>query len=98
MLRIEIICHATEDWDLIEKKASELFGLEFSKKVLKGHWGNPILFLTARASGSNEKGILEKLPLRSQDQDSIKLSKEALVSGRLSEGEGIFLKWDKHKF
>ncbi len=73
--KVEIIAHATEDEELLRRKAEEVFGVPFKIERLEGHWGNPIHFITATV-GDAEPG---------------RYSKAALVEGKLEPGDGVLV-------
>ena len=115
---IEIICHATEDWDKLEQAAVKTFGPGFSKKKLEGHWGNPILLLNKRFEKKESVQLISRIadsvPIKpveyvQDNQIYLKLSKQAMLAGKLEKGEGVLFRtlvparqdpnsfWDKHK-
>ncbi|MBR9679957.1 MAG: hypothetical protein GOU99_02825 [Candidatus Altiarchaeota archaeon] len=98
---IEIICHATEDWEKIEQAAVKTFGPGFSKKKLGGHWGNPILLLSWRFEKKESSQLISRIadsvlvnPAEyvQGNQMYLKLSKQAIMSNKLEKGEGVLFK------
>ncbi len=91
---IEIICHATEDWERIKESAEKLFGVEFEEELLSGHWNNPILVLRAKLGKKEAKELLKKVKgIKPTGIEAphvyFRLSKEALIDGRIEEGKDV---------
>jgi len=63
-LKIEIIVHATEDYQKIIDSLCDMFEIESSeitKKEFSGHFGNPILMLHIQIKNKRAEGLIKKL-------------------------------------
>lgn len=63
-LKIEIIVHATEDYQKISDSLCDIFEIESSeitKKEFLGHFGNPILMLHIQMKNKRAEGLIKKL-------------------------------------
>jgi len=63
-LKIEIIVHATEDYQKISDSLCDIFEIESSeiiKKEFSGHFGNPILMLHVQMKNKRAEGLIKKL-------------------------------------
>ena len=62
-LKIEIIVHATEDYQKISDSLCDIFEIESSeitKKEFLGHFGNPILMLHIQMKNKRAEGVDQK--------------------------------------
>ena len=62
--KIDLILHATEDFQKIVKPLNELFGIEkeeIVKQKLSGHFGNPILMLHVEIKKKRADQFIKKL-------------------------------------
>ena len=63
-LKIEIIVHATEDYQKMSDSLCDIFEIESSeitKKEFSGHFGNPILMLHIQMKNKRAEGLIKKL-------------------------------------
>ena len=63
-LKIEIIVHATEDYQKMSDSLCDMFEIESSeitKKEFSGHFGNPILMLHIQMKNKRAEGLIKKL-------------------------------------
>jgi len=78
-LIIEIILHATEDLNKIEKSLENIFDIsskEFEKEEIVGHFGNPITILKAKISKNNAKKLISILISKISNDDLETLESE----------------------
>ena len=62
--KLDLILHATEDFQKISESLNELFGIEkeeISKQELSGHFGNPILLLHVEIKKKRANQFIKKL-------------------------------------
>ena len=62
--KIEMILHATEDYQKISKSLYDMFAIEKDKiaaQRLSGHFGNPILMLSVEIKKKYAEGFLKKM-------------------------------------
>ena len=62
--KIDLILHATEDFQKISEPLNELFGIEkeeITKQELSGHFGNPILMLHVMIKKKRADQFIKKL-------------------------------------
>ena len=62
--KIDLILHATEDFQKISEPLNELFGIEkeeITKQELSGHFGNPILMLHVEVKKKRADQFIKKL-------------------------------------
>ena len=64
VIKIDLILHATEDFQKIAEPLSNLFGIEgdeISKREVPGHFGNPILMLHVDLKKKRAEQFVKKL-------------------------------------
>ena len=73
-LKIEIIVHATEDYQKISDSLFDVFEIEsneITKKEFLGHFGNPILMLHVQMKNGRAEELIKKL-ISTISQNNIK--------------------------
>ena len=97
-LKIEIIVHATEDYQKISDSLYDIFEIESSeitKKDFLGHFGNPILMLHIQMKNKRAEGLSKKL-ISTISRDDVK----DLLAGmdeRISDST-LYLRFSKQNF
>ena len=97
-LKIEIIVHATEDYQKISDSLCDIFEIESSeitKKEFLGHFGNPILMKQIQMINKRAKGLIKKL-ISTISRDDVK----DLLAGmdeRISDST-LYLRFSKQNF
>ena len=97
-LKIEIIVHATEDYQKISDSLCDMFEIESSeitKKEFLGHFGNPILMLHIQMKNKRAEGLIKKL-ISTISRDDVK----DLLTGideRISDST-LYLRFSKQNF
>ncbi len=97
-LKIEIIVHATEDYQKISDSLCDMFEIESSeitKKEFSGHFGNPILMLHIQMKNKRAEGLIKKL-ISTISRDDVK----DLLAGmdeRISDST-LYLRFSKQNF
>ena len=97
-LKIEIIVHATEDYQKISDSLCDIFEIESSeitKKEFLGHFGNPILMLHIQMKNKRAEGLIKKL-ISTISRDDVK----DLLAGmgeRISDST-LYLRFSKQNF
>ena len=97
-LKIEIIVHATEDYQKISDSLCDIFEIESSeitKKEFLGHFGNPILMLHIQMKNKRAEGLIKKL-ISAISRDDVK----DLLAGmdeRISDST-LYLRFSKQNF
>jgi len=97
-LKIEIIVHATEDYQKISDSLCDIFEIESSeitKKEFLGHFGNPILMLHIQMKNKRAEGLIKKL-ISTISRDDVK----DLLTGideRISDST-LYLRFSKQNF
>jgi RNA binding exosome subunit len=97
-LKIEIIVHATEDYQKISDSLYDIFEIESSeitKKEFLGHFGNPILMLHIQMKNKRAEGLIKKL-ISTISRDDVK----DLLAGmdeRISDST-LYLRFSKQNF
>ena len=97
-LKIEIIVHATEDYQKISDSLCVMFEIESSeitKKEFSGHFGNPILMLHIQMKNKRAEGLIKKL-ISTISRDDVK----DLLAGmdeRISDST-LYLRFSKQNF
>ena len=97
-LKIEIIVHATEDYQKIFDSLCDIFEIESSeitKKEFLGHFGNPILMLHIQMKNKRAEGLIKKL-ISTISRDDVK----DLLAGmdeRISDST-LYLRFSKQNF
>ena len=97
-LKIEIIVHATEDYQKISDSLCDIFEIESSeitKKEFLGHFGNPILMLHIQMKNKRAEGLIKKL-ISTISRDDMK----GLLAGmdeRISDST-LYLRFSKQNF
>jgi len=97
-LDIRFSVHATEDPDKVKKALSilypeETYEMAFKEKVLKGHYGNPIIIFRTRIK--NEKMIetfIENISALLPELDKRTITQE---SNSFTEEDNLYLRFDK---
>jgi len=97
-LKIEIIVHATEDYQKMSDSLCDMFEIESSeitKKEFSGHFGNPILMLHIQMKNKRAEGLIKKL-ISTVSRDDMK----DLLAGmdeRISDST-LYLRFSKQNF
>jgi len=97
-LKIEIIVHATEDYQKISDSLCDIFEIESSeitKKEFLGHFGNPILMLHIQMKNKRAERLIKKL-ISTISRDDVK----DLLAGmdeRISDST-LYLRFSKQNF
>ena len=97
-LKIEVIVHATEDYQKIYDSLYDIFEIESSeitKKEFLGHFGNPILMLHIQMKNKKAEKLIKKL-ISTISQNDIK----SLITGmdeRISDST-LYLRFSKQNF
>jgi len=97
-LKIEIIVHATEDYQKISDSLCDIFEIESSeitRKEFLGHFGNPILMLHIQMKNKRAEGLIKKL-ISTISRDDVK----DLLAGmdeRISDST-LYLRFSKQNF
>ena len=97
-LKIEIIVHATEDYQKMSDSLCDMFEIESSeitKKEFLGHFGNPILMLHIQMKNKRAEGLIKKL-ISTVSRDDVK----DLLAGmdeRISDST-LYLRFSKQNF
>jgi len=97
-LKIEIIVHATEDYQKISDSLCDIFEIESSeitKKEFLGHFGNPILMLHIQMKNKRAEELIKKL-ISTISRDDVK----GLLAGmdeRISDST-LYLRFSKQNF
>ena len=97
-LKIEIIVHATEDYQKISDSLYDIFEIESSeitKKEFLGHFGNPILMLHIQMKNKRAGELIKKL-ISTISRDDVK----DLLAGmgeRISDST-LYLRFSKQNF
>ena len=97
-LKIEIIVHATEDYQKISDSLCDIFEIESSeitKKEFLGHFGNPILMLHIQMKNKKAEKLIKKL-ISTISRNDIK----SLLTGmdeRISDST-LYLRFSKQNF
>ena len=97
-LKIEIIVHATEDYQKISDSLCDIFEIESSeitKKEFSGHFGNPILMLHVQMKNKRAEKLIKKLT-STISQDDVK-SLLAGMDERISDST-LYLRFSKQNF
>ena len=97
-LKIEIIVHATEDYQKMSDSLCDIFEIESSeitKKEFSGHFGNPLLMLHIQMKNKRAEGLIKKL-ISTISRDDVK----DLLAGmdeRISDST-LYLRFSKQNF
>lgn len=97
-LKIEIIVHATEDYQKMSDSLCDMFEIESSeitKKEFSGHFGNPILMLHIQMKNKRAEELIKKL-ISTISRDDVK----DLLAGmdeRISDST-LYLRFSKQNF
>ena len=97
-LKIEIIVHATEDYQKMSDSLCDIFEIkssEITKKEFSGHFGNPILMLHIQMKNKRAEGLIKKL-ISTISRDDVK----DLLAGmdeRISDST-LYLRFSKQNF
>ena len=97
-LKIEIIVHATEDYQKMSDSLCDMFEIEsdeITKKEFSGHFGNPILMLHIQMKNKRAEGLIKKL-ISTISRDDVK----DLLAGmdeRISDST-LYIRFSKQNF
>ena len=97
-LKIEIIVHATEDYQKISDSLCDIFEIESSeitKKEFLGHFENPILMLHIQMKNKRAEGLIKKL-ISTISRDDVK-DLLAGIDERISDST-LYLRFSKQNF
>ncbi len=97
-LKIEIIVHATEDYQKISDSLCDIFEIESSeitKKEFLGHFGNPILMLHIQMKNKRAGELIKKL-ISTISRDDVK-DLLADMDERISDST-LYLRFSKQNF
>jgi len=97
-LKIEIIVHATEDYQKMSDSLCDMFEIESSeitKKEFSGHFGNPILMLHIQMKNKRAEGLIKKL-ISTISRDDVK-DLLAGMNERISDST-LYLRFSKQNF
>jgi len=97
-LKIEIIVHATEDYQKISDSLCDIFEIESSeitKKEFLGHFGNPILMLHIQMKNKRAEVLIKKL-ISTISRDDVK-GLLADMDERISDST-LYLRFSKQNF
>jgi len=97
-LKIEIIVHATEDYQKMSDSLCDIFEIESSeitKKEFSGHFGNPILMLHIQMKNKRAEGLIKKL-ISTISRDDVK-DLLADMDERISDST-LYLRFSKQNF
>ena len=97
-LKIEVIVHATEDYQKISDCLFDMFEIEsneITKKEFLGHFGNPILMLHIQMKNGRAEELIKKL-ISTISQNNIK-SLLADIEERISDST-LYLRFSKQNF
>jgi len=97
-LKIEIIVHATEDYQKIYDSLFDVFEIELNeiiKKEFLGHFGNPILMLYIQMKNGRAEKLIKKL-ISTISQDNVK-GLLADIEERISDST-LYLRFSKQNF
>ena len=97
-LKIEIIVHATEDYQKMSDSLCDMFEIESSeitKKEFSGHFGNPILMLHIQMKNKRAEGLIKKL-ISTISRDDVK-DLLADMDERISDST-LYLRFSKQNF
>ena len=97
-LKIEIIVHATEDYQKISDSLCDIFEIESSeitKKEFLGHFGNPILMLHIQMKNKRAGELIKKL-ISTISRDDVK-GLLADMDERISDST-LYLRFSKQNF
>ena len=97
-LKIEIIVHATEDYQKISDSLYDIFEIESSeitKKEFLGHFGNPILMLHIQMKNKRAEVLIKKL-ISTISRDDVK-GLLADMDERISDST-LYLRFSKQNF
>ncbi len=97
-LKIEIIVHATEDYQKMSDSLCDMFEIESSeitKKEFLGHFGNPILMLHIQMKNKRAEGLIKKL-ISTISRDDVK-DLLAGIDERISDST-LYLRFSKQNF
>ena len=97
-LKIEIIVHATEDYQKMSDSLCDMFEIESSeitKKEFSGHFGNPILMLHIQMKNKRAEELIKKL-ISTISRDDMK-GLLADMDERISDST-LYLRFSKQNF
>ena len=96
--KIDLILHATEDFQKIVEPLNGLFGIEsdeIAKREVTGHFGNPIFMLSVEMKKKYAEGFLKKMvSIISKTQMTDVLED---LEGRINDAT-LYLRFSKQKF
>ena len=97
-LKIEVIVHATEDYQKISDSLRDVFEIESSeitKKEFSGHFGNPILMLHIQMKNKRAEELIKKLISAISEKNTKDLL--AGMDERISDST-LYLRFSKQNF
>jgi len=97
-LKIEIIVHATEDYQKISDSFFDVFEIEsneITKKEFLGHFGNPILMLHIQMKNKRAEELIKKLISTISEKDTKDLLAD--INERISDST-LYLRFSKQNF
>jgi len=97
-LKIEVIVHATEDYQKIYDSLCDVFEIEpgeITKKEFLGHFGNPILMLHIQMKNKRAEELIKKLISTISEKDTKDLLAD--INERISDST-LYLRFSKQNF
>ena len=97
-LKIEVIVHATEDYQKIHDSLCDVFEIEpseITKKEFLGHFGNPILMLHIQMKNKRAEELIKKLISAISEKNVKDLL--AGINERISDST-LYLRFSKQNF
>ena len=97
-LKIEVIVHATEDYQKIYDSLCDVFEIEpgeITKKEFLGHFGNPILMLHIQMKNKRAEGLIKKLISTISENNAKDLLAD--INERISDST-LYLRFSKQNF
>ena len=97
-LKIEVIVHATEDYQKIYDSLCDVFEIEpgeITKKEFLGHFGNPILMLHIQMKNKRAEELIKKLISAISEKNTKDLL--AGINERISDST-LYLRFSKQNF
>jgi len=96
--KIDLILHATEDFQKIAEPLNDLFAIEKEdgkKQDLSGHFGNPILMLSVEMKKKYAEGFLKKMISLISKTQMIDIVEN--LEGQINDAT-LYLRFSKQKF
>ena len=97
-LKIEIIVHATEEYQKISDSLYDMFEIEpneITRKDLLGHFGNPILMLQVQVKNRRAEELIKKLLSAISEKNARDLLVD--INERISDST-LYLRFSKQNF